>query len=74
MTQSGSAPWRTKISSTIKNSFLGTPRFHRRKFSTENGTSSSGSTTSIGGSVASSVGNEFESEESLMLDTNELIF
>lgn len=74
MTQNGSAPWRAKISSTIKNSFLGTPRFHRRKFSAENEAISSGSTTSIGGSVVSSGGNESESEETLMLDTNELIF
>lgn len=72
MTQNGSAPWKTKISSTIRNSFLGTPRFHRRKFSTENEPSSSTNETSIGGSIASSGGNESELEDTLMLDTNEL--
>ena len=24
-------PWRTRLTTTIKNSFLGSPRFHRRK-------------------------------------------
>lgn len=35
-----SIPWRTKINS-IKNSFLGTPRFHRRKMSSGSGTGES---------------------------------
>lgn len=35
-----SIPWRTKINS-IKNSFLGTPRFHRRKLSSGSGTGDS---------------------------------
>uniref|UniRef100_A0A914DLW6 non-specific serine/threonine protein kinase n=1 Tax=Acrobeloides nanus TaxID=290746 RepID=A0A914DLW6_9BILA len=51
---STSGPWRSKLS-TIKNSFLGTPRFHRRKFSAGNGTG------------------ESDSEDSMMLDTADLV-
>uniref|UniRef100_A0A915EEP6 non-specific serine/threonine protein kinase n=1 Tax=Ditylenchus dipsaci TaxID=166011 RepID=A0A915EEP6_9BILA len=58
-TNNSTAPWRSKLSSTIKNSFLGTPRFHRRKFS-------AGSTSSAGTG-------ESDSEESMMLDTNDLV-
>ncbi|KAH7718463.1 Protein kinase [Aphelenchoides avenae] len=39
---STSGPWRTKLGA-IKNSFLGTPRFHRRKFSAGSGTGESDS-------------------------------
>jgi len=51
---SPSGPWRSKLS-TIKNSFLGTPRFHRRKLS-----------------AGSSTG-ESDNEESIMLDTSDLV-
>uniref|UniRef100_A0A1I7ZBP5 non-specific serine/threonine protein kinase n=1 Tax=Steinernema glaseri TaxID=37863 RepID=A0A1I7ZBP5_9BILA len=37
-----SGPWRSKLTN-IKNSFLGTPRFHRRKFSSGSGTGESDS-------------------------------
>uniref|UniRef100_A0A7E4VFW7 non-specific serine/threonine protein kinase n=1 Tax=Panagrellus redivivus TaxID=6233 RepID=A0A7E4VFW7_PANRE len=51
---SPSGPWRSKLS-TIKNSFLGTPRFHRRKLS------------------AGSSAGESDSEDSVMLDTTDLV-
>ncbi|KAI1725836.1 protein kinase domain-containing protein [Ditylenchus destructor] len=57
--QPGSQPWRSKLSTTIKNSFLGTPRFHRRKFSA--------------GSANGNGAGESDSEESMMLDTSDLV-
>uniref|UniRef100_A0A158R3W9 non-specific serine/threonine protein kinase n=1 Tax=Syphacia muris TaxID=451379 RepID=A0A158R3W9_9BILA len=41
-----STPWRSKLSN-IKNSFLGTPRFHRRKMSTRGNESDSEDTQSL---------------------------
>uniref|UniRef100_A0AC34REG7 Protein kinase domain-containing protein n=1 Tax=Panagrolaimus sp. JU765 TaxID=591449 RepID=A0AC34REG7_9BILA len=52
---SPSGPWRSKLS-TIKNSFLGTPRFHRRKLSA--GSTSTG---------------ESDNEDSVILDTSDLV-
>lgn len=67
----GSAAWRSKISTTIKNSFLGTPRFHRRKYSAgNNGGASSGSGFS---SHHGRHSGDSDMEESLMLDTNEYV-
>lgn len=43
---SPSGPWRSKLS-TIKNSFLGTPRFHRRKLSAGSSTGESDSEESV---------------------------
>lgn len=50
-----SIPWRSKLN-TIKNSFLGTPRFHRRKMSSGSGS----------GSCA-----ESDSEDVSFVETNE---
>ncbi|CAD5213899.1 unnamed protein product [Bursaphelenchus okinawaensis] len=52
-----SIPWRSKLN-TIKNSFLGTPRFHRRKMSSNSGNGS---------------GVESDSEDSNFVETNDLV-
>ncbi|CAD5219995.1 unnamed protein product [Bursaphelenchus xylophilus] len=52
-----SIPWRSKLN-TIKNSFLGTPRFHRRKMSSGSGNGS---------------GMESDSEDVNFVETNDLV-
>lgn len=44
----GGVPWRTRLNS-IKNSFLGSPRFHRRKLQGERGQTRRGALSVLGG-------------------------
>jgi len=72
MSQSGSqnqqTAWRSKLGA-IKNSFLGTPRFHRRKFSGQHSTDRGNG----GGRDASMESSDNIEMESMLLDTNEYV-